>query len=205
MAGELPYLVSYKNVGTLFDKIAAAKAPEAFTTKYLADTLGLKSTTDRALITLLKALGFLDPSGKPTPEYMSLKNPMLAAGAIAAAVKRAYGPLFAADENANSKDASVLKGLIAQVTGGDTAGVSKIQGTLQALLKKSDFTKLRDPVPAPPEDDPSPDVTNNKKLPELLGQHLRSEFHYNIQVHLPANATEATYLDIFNAMRKAFA
>jgi hypothetical protein len=32
---------------------------------------------------------------------------------------------------------------------------------------------------------------------------FRSEFHYNIQVHLPSNGTEETYLNIFNALRKA--
>ena len=78
MAADLPYMGSYKNVGAVFEKILTAKAPDAFTTTYLANTLGLKSTTDRGLISLLKTLGFLDGSGKPTTEYMSLKNPALA-------------------------------------------------------------------------------------------------------------------------------
>jgi hypothetical protein len=33
---------------------------------------------------------------------------------------------------------------------------------------------------------------------------LRSEFHYNIQIHLPSNASEETYLSIFSAFRKVF-
>ena len=33
---------------------------------------------------------------------------------------------------------------------------------------------------------------------------LRTEFHYNIQIHLPSNGTEETYLNIFNAVRKTF-
>ena len=33
---------------------------------------------------------------------------------------------------------------------------------------------------------------------------LRPEFHYNIQIHLPSNATEEVYLSIFNALRKTF-
>lgn len=31
MPVQLPYLASYKNVGTLFDKIASAKIPDNFT------------------------------------------------------------------------------------------------------------------------------------------------------------------------------
>jgi hypothetical protein len=68
------YLPSYKNVGTLFEKIASAKAPEAFTQRYLSDILGLKSAGDRALITMLKELGFLDGSGRPTSRFNLLKN-----------------------------------------------------------------------------------------------------------------------------------
>jgi hypothetical protein len=56
MAKELPYLGSYKNVPTLFQKIDAAKKPETLTTRVLADTLGLKSTGDRQLIALLKTI-----------------------------------------------------------------------------------------------------------------------------------------------------
>jgi hypothetical protein len=33
---------------------------------------------------------------------------------------------------------------------------------------------------------------------------LRTDFHFNIQVHLPANGTEDTYLNIFNALRRTF-
>jgi hypothetical protein len=102
-------------------------------------------------------------------------------------------------------ESSALKGLIAQVTGADAAVVAKILGTLQALFKKSDFNKAAEPIPEPVKQEDVPDDPNNRPLPEILGKHLRSEFHYNIQVHLPANATEATYLDIFDAMRKAFA
>ena len=65
MPQELPYLPSYKNVALLFEKIRSAKVPEAFTQKYLNETLGLKSSGDRALITLLKTLGFIDNAGKP--------------------------------------------------------------------------------------------------------------------------------------------
>ena len=33
---------------------------------------------------------------------------------------------------------------------------------------------------------------------------LRTEFHYNLQVRLPSNGTEETYLNIFNALSKPF-
>jgi hypothetical protein len=214
MSADLPYLVSYKNVGALFERIAAAKAPDAFTTTYLANTLGLKSTTDRALISLLKALGFIDPSGKPTPEYLALKNPALAPIAIAKAIRHAYAPLFEADEKAQDLESAALKGLIAQTTGADTALIAKIFGTLQALLKNADFSagKLatrenndpKEPAGGEPERVPPPAPQPLAHAPTTHGTGMRPEFHYNIQIHLPANGTEETYLQIFNAMRRAF-
>lgn len=74
MPVQLPYLSSYKNVPTIFEKIAAAKVPETFTHNFLQNTLGLKNTSDRPLIPFLRSLGFIDNSGKPTSEYNLLKG-----------------------------------------------------------------------------------------------------------------------------------
>src|SRR5450759_4484269 len=112
MAVSLPYLPSYKNVGALFSKIESAKQPEAFSQTFLYNTIGLKGTADRSLIPLLRTLGFIDATGRPTPEYGALKNTAKAGGAIAAAIRRAYAPLFAANENAHKLPPAELRGLI---------------------------------------------------------------------------------------------
>ena len=203
MATELPYLSNYKNVGELFQRIASAKKPESFTTVYLSDTIGLKSSGDRQLITLLKALGFLDAASRPTPAYDQLKNSSRASKAIGAAVKRAYEGLYAANENVHTLGGAELKGLISQVAGSDTGVTSKIQGTFSSLIKLADFSE------AETSNKPAAPPSNDKPVlvqPERPGKPgaMRPEFHYNIQVHLPANATEETYLSIFNSLRKAF-
>jgi hypothetical protein len=140
MPAELPYLASYKNVGAVFEKIRSAKVPEAFTTAYLADTLGFKSSTDRALITLLKTLGFLDTAGRPTKDYSLLKHDKLGKPAIAAAIRKAYEPLFTANENANELSNDELKGLIGQVAGSDEGMTSRILYTFKALCSAADWS-----------------------------------------------------------------
>jgi hypothetical protein len=65
MPVQLPYLASNRNVAELFEKITSAKIPDKFSHSFLQTTLGLKSTNDRALIPLLRNLGFLDQSGTP--------------------------------------------------------------------------------------------------------------------------------------------
>ncbi|EZQ16051.1 DUF5343 domain-containing protein [Halopseudomonas bauzanensis] len=210
MAQELPYLQSYKNVGELFQKAKAAKVPEAFTQKFLAETIGLKASGDRPLINLLRLLGFLDSSGKPTPRYSALKNEKIAGIEIARGIRQAYQPLFDANENAQKLDGADLKGLVAQVSGADTGTTSKIVGTFKSLLKLADFESENQLA----EDDESQSNDKENSQIDIKSQvdsrassgskDMRPEFHYNFQIHLPSNGSEETYANIFNAIRKVF-
>ena len=207
MAKDLFYLPSYKNVGVLFEKIASAKAPDAFTQKYLTDTLGLKSTGDRALINMLKKLGFIDQSGRPTNEYNLLKNKETAAIALAKGLRSAYEPLFEANEMANDLNTEQLKGLVSQVSGADQKTAALIAYTFNAIAKNADFKTQR-----PSVDEEEEEIESVKGNPASEGHKagglekspLRPDFHFNIQIHLPANGTEETYLNIFAALRRTF-
>ena len=208
MATSLPYLPSYKNVEKLFLGIASAKMPESFTQAFLAQTLGLKASSDRPLIPLMRTLGFIDASGKPTSEYRLLKNPSSAKGAIATAIKKAYAPLFAANESANGLSSEQLRGLISQVAGTDEEMTKRIAYTFSSLAKLGDFksplrnSSLED---ADSEPDEAIDVIDPKATgAKATSAGLRTEFHYNLQIHLPANGSEETYLNIFNSLRKIF-
>lgn len=101
MPVQLPYLSSYKNVQTLFEKIATAKVPESFTHAFLQNTIGLKGTTDRPLISFLRSLGFIDASNKPSATYSLLKgSESVRKAAIAEGIRKAYGPLFDSNDKA---------------------------------------------------------------------------------------------------------
>lgn len=205
MAKDLFYLPSYKNVGVLFEKIQSAKAPEAFTTRYLSDVIGLKSAADRALINMLKKLSFLDASGRPTEKYNLLKNKHVAGAAIAEGLRSAYAPLFDANEKANELPSEQLKGLISQVTGTDANGSKLIAYTFNAIAKQADFSKAVQSNNSE-QSDGTAERVNGKELLAVQSQAagVRTDFHFNIQVHLPANGTEETYLNIFNALRRTF-
>jgi hypothetical protein len=206
MAKDLPYLPSYKNVPELFSRINKAKVPDAFTVRFLADTLGLKSTGDRQLIGLLKKLGFLDGTGKPTQQYNLLKNSNTMAGAIADGIRAAYAPLYAADENAHQLSNEHLRGLIAQVSGAEEGMAKLINGTFNALIKLADFSKSKqivDGESAPQEDEPDDKEREKEEEDRPLKPKFNPEFRFNIEVHLPSNGTEETYLAIFNALRKS--
>jgi hypothetical protein len=202
MPATLPYLSSNKNLEALFSKIASAKVPDNFTHKFLQQTIGLKGTNDRPLIPLLRNLGLIDTSNVPTPEYRQLKNSAAAKVTLAASIRKAYAPLFEADEQAHSLGTEKLKGLIAQVAGTDDDMTARIVATFGALVKLADFN-TEVPEGEPQSEVPAPEGAV-KDAPPLPARSLRPEFHYNIQIHLPANGTEDIYLNIFNALRKVF-
>jgi hypothetical protein len=204
MPVSLPYLASNKNVPLLFEKIASAKIPEKFTHSFLTTTIGLKGTNDRALIPLLRTMGFVDQSGTPTQAYSLLKGHNRA-GEIAAGMRRAYAPLFDSDQNAQKLPSDRLKSLIAQVAGVDADATARISSTFSALAKIADFdaaTSEKNENNKLDIDEPEEPIKFEREAVKQKG--LRPEFHYNLQIHLPANGSEETYLNIFNAIRKTF-
>lgn len=202
MAKDLFYVPSCKNLDKLFAKIEAAKAPDIFTTRFLADTIGLTSQADRSLINMLKKMGFLEATGRPTETYGLLKNKGVAKQAIAEGLRKAYQPLFEANEKANELSPEDLRGLIAQITGGEKNIVNQIAYTFKAIAKNADFSA----TPKAQDTNQSNGGADDKPKPPVppIPSGLRSDFHFNIQVHLPANGTEETYLNIFNALRRTF-
>ncbi len=205
MAVSLPYLASNKNLAPLFTTIQSAKVPERFTQDFLAKTIGLKGSNDRAMIPLLRTLGFIDQSGAPKPFYRQLKNLETARGALAQGIREAYAPLFEANENAHSLAPDKLKGLVAQVAGTDDSMTARIAATFSTLCRLADFSAQRSNPPDVEVAEESPSEARDVAKDRLPGgKGLSTQFHYNIQVHLPSNATEEVYLNIFNALRKVF-
>ncbi len=94
-----------------------------------------------------------------------------------------------------------IKGLVAQVAGTDEAATGKIAYTFNALAKSADFSGSNEQAVAESE---AKDQAGGEAQKTPLPSRLRSEFHFNIQVHLPGNASEETYRNIFNALRKTF-
>ena len=209
MAVSLPYLPSNKNLEALFAKIQSAKIPDRFSQDFLKTTVGLKGSNDRPLIPLLRTMGFVDQSGAPTLSYRQLKSADSAKDAIGAAVRKAYAPLFAADESAHKLPNDKLKGLVAQVAGTDDSMTARIASTFGALVKLGNFDAVDagDGNDADGADGKSEEQESTKQaLSNVAGgrKAMQPSFHYNIQVHLPSNGTEEVYLNIFNALRKTF-
>ncbi|UDL88940.1 hypothetical protein LGH82_28200 [Mesorhizobium sp. PAMC28654] len=91
------------------------------------------------------------------------------------------------------------------MAGVDADATSRISATFSALTKLADF----EAEAGDSETNIKPDTNSFDTQEQPDGERnkprgLRTEFHYNLQIHLPANGNEETYLNIFNAIRKTF-
>lgn len=132
------YLMATKRLPEMMSAIQDAGVPPRFTNEFLK-SLGFKSTNDRAFISVLKGIGFLDDSGSPTERYKSYKNKSEAKGVLAQALKTSYEDLFLANEKANDLSIDKLKGIFATKTGKGDSVVQQMAATFKALASIAEF------------------------------------------------------------------
>jgi uncharacterized protein DUF5343 len=93
----------------VFKRISEGQAPEKFTRQYLKD-LGFLSTNHRAVIPLLKALGFLSAEGAPTTRYHSYRDHSQSKKVMGQALREAYSDLFTIKANPTDADRTLIEG-----------------------------------------------------------------------------------------------
>lgn len=196
------------NVGSLtkvLEDIRTAGVPERVTFEFLK-TLGFKSSNDRPIIGVLKAIGFLDANGTPTDSYRSFRDPNLGPKVLARALRSAYADLYLANTKAHDLPLEKLKGIIATKTSKGTVVVKLIASTFKTLAKAADFSE------PPEETQKEPAMRADKLKPSDDGGHKGpfsppvgvgvTGFHYNIQIHLPTTTDITVYNAIFKSLKE---
>lgn len=212
MALTTAYLTSVKNVTPFFDSLIGAKAPEAFTQKFI-EGLGFTSTNDRLFISVLKGLGFLDQNAVPTETYYKFLDQSESKRVLAEAVEQAYGDLFAVKKNAQELSAADVKNKLKTLTLGKFSDdvVTRMASTFKALCEYAEWG-LKSSVVTEKEEESKPTETIKLKLAEqsenvipeeaAVKSSAKPDFHYNIQIHLPDSRDEAVYDAIFKSLKK---
>lgn len=220
MALTSAYLISNKNVKPLFDSLIGAKAPDAFTQKFI-ENLGFKSTNDRLYIPVLKGLGFLDDNAAPTDRYFKFLDQSESKKILAEAIEDAYADLFAINTKAQELDLAEVKNKLRSLTQGKHSEkvVSLMAATFKALSEYAEWghkkhveppRKVEEkPQPEKPEEEPKDTNTTNKPSFEKeedfgdVGRTInKPDFHYNIQIHLPDSRDESVYDAIFKSLKR---
>jgi hypothetical protein len=202
MALTNTYVQVYGQLADFFRKIADAQAPETFTRQYLKD-LGFGSSTFRAVIPLLKSLGFLSSDGAPTARYLEYRNSARARRVMGEALKEAYGDLFTIKERPTDADRQLIEGKFRSAHNATPLTAKLMASTFYSLLgladltedaigekKKSTEEKLQTAIP--------PQSLDGDRPKDQRGQ---TSLHYNIQIHLPATKDIEVYNAIFKSLK----
>ncbi len=207
MALSNAYLFQVKNLPQILKAMREAQAPERFTYSFL-EALGFKSTNDRGIIGVLKALGFIDESGNPKQPYFDYLDEERHEQVLADGIRRAYADLFKLNNKADEKDTPWVKNKLKTLTQGSKgdAVLNKMAATFTALSKQADFTA---PAIAEKEDAVATKSTEeeNQSRTESAdsgGTARRREpigLFYNINIELPAVRDQLVYDAIFKALR----
>ena len=194
------------NTGSLakfLEAIKTAGIPERITFEFIK-TLGFKSSNDRPVISVMKAIGFLDSSGKPTERYKAYRSSD-GGKVLAAALQNAYEDIFLANTKAQTLSLDKLKGIIASKTTKNDATVERIARTFQVLAKAAEFSSPSQPA----QEDGSPETAkapeSSESQPEDQNAPLRGKspaFHYNIEIHLPTTTDITVYNAIFRSLKE---
>src|SRR5262249_41526055 len=129
---------SVRNVPAILAKIVSGTAPSKFTAAHLK-SLGFTSSNDRAIIPLLKDLGFLSADGTPTKLYHEYRNPAKSKLVLGEALRDAYEDVFHHNAKPTKADRDAIIGTFKSVNNvGDR--IAELQAmTFFAFLDKADL------------------------------------------------------------------
>lgn len=192
---DYPYMISNNKIAPIISKIQQAARPPKFTIEVLR-SLGFTSTNDRAFIPLAKKLGFLADDGTPTVLYDQLKDKTTTKTVLAAQIRSLYSELFAINVEIHKASETEIKGAISRVSGKDEDGVNRIYNTFKALCSNADFSGNVN------TEETSKEEPAEKVAPSIPALPLSvPQFHYNIQIHLPATTDISVYNAIFKSLK----
>jgi len=203
MALSNAYVQVYGQLGEFFRRIAEGQAPSKFTTQYLKD-LGFGSSNFRAVIPLLKSLGFLTPDGTPTNRYLEYRSTARSKRIMAEAVREAYADLFTIKANPTDADRQLIEGKFRSVHNATPNTAKLMASTFYSLLELADMSDPATLGPAKKDEHQKGTQPIAAVQPKVIAdaaplQHTRPTLHYNIQIHLPATKD----VEVFNAIFKA--
>jgi hypothetical protein len=215
MAIQPVYLVAAKNLGSFLKALGHAQAPEKMNLKFIED-LGFKSTNDRLFIPLLKAMHFLDDTGKPTARYHQFLDDTQSARVLADGIRDAFSDLFRIVKNAHTLSREQVVGKLKSLGEGklSTSVLGNMTKTFLELVKLADFEAAGTQPPAEAAvestkkesgaaDHAEPAATATAPPNSAVGGPAPiPSLVYRIEIVLPAVRDQAVYDAIFRSIRE---
>lgn len=203
MALPSVYTQVYGQIPEFFQKIQEGQAPSNFTQQHLKD-IGFTSSNHKAFIPILKALGFLSPSGVPTNRYHEYRDKSQCRIVMGNAIKEAYSDLFVINSHPKEADSELIEGKFKSSHNTKERPAELMAKTFFKLLSIADLDHFH-------KADKKSIVTGESAIKEEpkfevpIKQPVDSvspSLHYNIQIHLPATKDIEVYNSIFKSLKE---
>jgi len=191
MAEKFPYTNVPKPLREFLKGIPGRAIPGNVTTRYLA-SIGFKSSNDRSILPVLKFVGLVDETGKPTTDYQTFRDKSKGPALLANKIREAYKNLYSTYEDAHNRNDEELQNFFRASGKLGERAVKYQVGTFKALSDFSDFSAL---IPQ----------HVGSALPKSKENHVRAELpsiYINLQIHLPETKDAAVYDAIFQALAR---
>lgn len=112
--------------------------PQKITHQELA-ALGFKSSNDRTILGVLKALDIVGPDGRPTEQWQGLRDREGAKTLLALLIRQAYSELYTVYPNAHAISDTQLKNFFSSRSKSGERAVQMAIATFKALVSLADF------------------------------------------------------------------
>lgn len=191
------------NVPKILVKIVEGAPPSKFTQAHLKG-LGFGSSTDRPIIPVLKAIGFLTSDGTPTQRYHDYRDKSRSKQVLGVALREAYSSLFQINENLSDSDRQAIEGKFKTEAGLDERKAGLAAATFLAFWKLADHS-ARPGSSEPKLEEDAPPVGEELSLVDKgsrASRRFSTGLHYNIEIHLPATKDIEVFNAIFRALRE---
>lgn len=201
MALTNSYVLPINRIPDLFRRIQDGQAPERFTIQLLKDW-GFASTTDRAFIPLLKALGFLTADGKPTQRYLDYRDHSRSKTILGQAVREAYDDIFLIKERPTSSDRTSIEGKFKSFHNVSDHVAGLMTKTFLALLPLAELSPKSSASQKATDQEKGSEEKNTSEIPAGKSSIRLSGLHYNIEIHLPPTKDVEVYNAIFKSLKE---
>ena len=206
MAVDFPYTLAYSRLPDIFASIETAGTPPKFNNEFLKSSLGYSSSNDRAIISILKALGFITSGGEPTQRYNDFKGHD-GGRAVAAGLREGWAQLFLADREIYKRPVGDIQKRVITITGANDTLANRVASTFAKLCEIADWSGSE-----PTKQDEPKDVdaagANGQAVEDggagRAGQATGAgslQLHHDIHIHLPATSDATVYRAIFQAIK----
>src|SRR5437868_471430 len=109
MPDSYPYTISNNKIEPILTRIRSAARPDRFSQDMLK-TWGFTASNDRAMVRVLRDLGFINSSGIPTEHFDRLRHPTDWPYVLAERIQELYRDLYAIDSNMHRAPESEIRG-----------------------------------------------------------------------------------------------